>query len=246
MKKLYSLPVFFLFLGSCMAPRVVTKITPEAPEGHYAMGREYISLHSDRIEVELGYDGRQDGDLVFDFVVYNTTSDTLTIKPEDFYYVILDSTNAEPVPDSTWMALHAGKVMVHYDEAMENRKKEKGKNSFFGVLQAGVGILYNTTAFIATEDPGYLADALLHTVGTADQFISQDRMIREEMEMISEEKGLVQAEIFRVCEVPPGEAKNGYVYFPSHDKTGYYMFCFPIKDQLFQFVYKQQKELRYY
>jgi len=60
---------------------MVTQITPEAPEGNYAMGKEYISLSSDHIDVELGYDGMQGEDLVFDFVVHNTTSDTLTILP---------------------------------------------------------------------------------------------------------------------------------------------------------------------
>ena len=202
-------------------------MSPEAP-GHYAMGREYIALSNDHIDVELAYDGKQGEDLVFDFVVHNTTSDTLTILPADFYYVILESANAESFPDTSWMAVHPDKVMLHYDNAMENRKKEKSLNSFFGVLQAGVSILYNTTAFIATDNPGYLADAVLYTVGTADQYISQDRMIRE---------------IFRRCEVPPGEVANGYVYFPSHDSTAYYMFCFPIENQLFQFVYNQQKEL---
>ena len=243
MKCFYCLLVLILSLWSCTAPRVVTEINPEAPEGHYAMGREYISLSSDHIDVELGYDGMQGEDLVFDFVVHNTTSDTLTLLPEDFYYVILDSANAESVPHTSWMAVQPEKVMMHYAKALENSKKEKGVNSFLGILQAGAAILYNTTAFIATDNPGYLADALLYTVGTADQYISQDKMISEEMEMISEEKGLVDREIFRRCEVPPGEVANGYVYFPSHDSTACYMFCFPIENQLFQFVYNQQKEL---
>ena len=246
MKKIYSLSVLLLILWSCAAPRMVTQIIPEAPEGHFAMGREYISLSSDHIDVELAYDGKQGEDLVFDFVVHNTTSDTLAILPANFYYQVIDSANAESVPDASWMAVQPEKVMIHYDKAMENRKKEKGMNSFLGVLQAGAAILYNTTAFIATDNPGYLADAVLYTVGTADQYISQGKIISEEMEMISKEKGLVDKEIFRVCEVLPGEVASGYVYFPAHDNTDYYMFCFPIETQLFQFVYNQRKELQYY
>ena len=243
MTKIHLLLLSLLLFCACTAPRVVTQITPEAPGGHYAMGREYIPLESDHIDVELGYDGIQGEDLVFDFVVHNTTSDTLTILPADFYYLVLDSANAESSPDTSWMSVHPGKVMMHYDNVMENRKKEKGMNSFMGILQAGVGILYNTTAFIATDNPGYLVDAVLYTVGTADQFISQDRMISDEMGMISEEKALVDKEIFRACKVPPGEVVGGYVYFPKHDNTPYYMFCFPVENQLFQFVYNQRKEL---
>ena len=245
MKKFYCFSFLLLLCWSCMAPRVLTKITPEAPEGHFAMGREYISLGSDHIDVELGFDGMQDENLIFDFVVHNTTSDTLTIQPSDFYYVLLDSANAESSLENARMAVPPEKVMMYYDKTLENRKEEKGINSFLGVLQAGVGILYNTTSFIATDNPAYLADAVIQTLGTADQYFSQDRVITSEMEMIGEEKELVDKEIFRTCKVIPGSISSGYVYFPKHDDTRYYMFCFPVENQLFQFVYNQRKEIVY-
>ena len=237
--------VLFLFLWSCTAPRVVTQISPEAPEGNYAMGREYISLGNDGIDVELGFDGIYDAYLVFDFVIINGTEETLTIRPKDFYYVVLDSANANAAPHTPWMAVHPDKVLMHYDKTLEETKESKNLNSIFGILQAGVSIVYNTAGFIATENPGYIVDAVLQTVGTADQYISQDKMISSEMEMISEEKELVKEEIFRTCMVPPRTVTSGYVYFPLNEQTAYYMFCFPIGNQLFQFVYKQQKELIY-
>jgi hypothetical protein len=245
MKNIYYLPFFSLLLFSCAVPRVVTRITPEAEVGHIAMGREYIPLDSDQIGVELGYDGIQGENLVFDFVVHNTTLDTLSILPSDFYYVLLDSANEEPLTDTSWQAVQPESVLMHYDKTLEDRKEEKDINSFLGFIQAGVTILYNTTAFIATENPGYLADAVLQTVGTADQYISQSKMISSEMEMISEEKSLVDEEIFRACKVPPGTVVSGYVFFPKHENTAYYLFCFPIENQLFQFVYNQRREIVY-
>jgi hypothetical protein len=245
MKNIYSLWLLLLLFSSCSAPRVVTKMIPEAPEGHYAMGREYIPLESDHIGVELGYDGIQGENLVFDFVVHNASVDTFSILPKDFYYVVLDSANANAAPHTPWMAVHPDKVLMHYDKTLEETKEAKNLNSIFGILQAGVSILYNTAGFIATENPGYIVDAVLQTVGTADQYISQDKMISSEMEMVSEEKELVKEEIFRTCKVPPRTVISGYVYFPLHEQTAYYMFCFPIENQLFQFVYKQQKELIY-
>jgi len=245
MKKIYYLPVLILLLFSCTAPRVVTTITPEAAEGNYAMGREYISLESDQIVVELGYDGIQGDNLVFDFVVHNTTLDTLFVLPSDFYYVVLDSASAEAFPYTPWMAVHPDKVLMLYDKTLEDRKGAKSMNTLFGVLQAGVNIIYNTAGFIATENPGYIADAIFQTVGTADQYISQDKMISSDMELINEEKKVVDEEIFRTCEVSPGEVISGYVYFPKHENAPYYMFCFPIEKQLFQFVYNQRKALIY-
>jgi hypothetical protein len=239
MKKFTLLPVFILLLLSCTAPGVIAQITPEADEGYYAMGREYISLESDQIGVELGFDGTQGEELVFDFVVHNTTPDTLHILPSDFYYVVLESAVAEASSDTSWLAVSPDMVLLNYSSMLEERQEEKKRNSLLGIVQAGVGILFNTTAFFATDDPGYLADAVLHTAGTADQYVSQDKMISSEMEMISEEKVVVDEEIFRACEVPPGKVVNGYVYFPRHNKTPYYMFSFPIENQLFQFVYQQ-------
>jgi hypothetical protein len=43
----------------------------------------------------------------------------------------------------------------------------------------------------------------------------------------------------------PGTVISGYVYFPKYNNTDYYMFCFPIENELFQFVYNQRKMLVY-
>lgn len=245
MKSLFFLPLLLLLAFSCTSPRLVTKISPEAPEGHYAMGREYIPLSSDQIGVELGFDGIQSENLVFDFVVHNSSLDTLSILSDDFYYVTLDSANSIGASQTSWKAVHPDKVLLDYDRTLEETKEAKNMNSFFGILMASVNILYNTAGFIATENPAYIVDAVFNTVGTADQYIAQDKMIASEMTLISEEKELVDEEIFRTCEVPPATVTSGYVYFPLHENTAYYMFCFPIGNQLFQFVYKQQKELIY-
>jgi hypothetical protein len=221
-------------------------MVPEAPEGHFANGREYIPLESDQITVELGYDGLKGANLVFDFVVHNDTEDTLLIRPGDFYYVTLDSADAEASPHTPWMAVHPDKVMMQYDRELEEKEESKKINSIFGIVEAGVHVLYNTSGFIATRDPGFIADAVLQTVGTADHYVTQDRMIQSALDVISEEKALVGEELFRTCQVPPGMVMSGYVFFPRHDQTPYYMFCFPVQNRLFQFVYNQRKELVYY
>ena len=245
MHKIYLLPIFLLLAFSCTAPRVVTQISPEAPEGLFVNGREYIALESEQIEVELGFDGIQDEYLVFDLLVLNSSADTLSLNPSDFYYLVLDSANDYSSPHTPWMAVHPDKVLTYYEESLEERKKEKGLNTFFGILQASVSILYNTSGFIATENPGYIADAVLHTAGTAGQYISQDKEISSRMEMISEEKEVVREEILRNCVVPPATASSGYVFFPRNERAAYYMFCFPINNQLFQYVYNQRQALVY-
>lgn len=246
MKTIYIPILLFLLTCSCSAPRVVTTIIPEAKEGHYAMGREYIPLESDLVNVELGYDGIQGDNLVFDFVVYNASVDSLTIYPDSFFYVLLDSATAESSLENSWYSVNPDTVLAYYDHSLEERKKSKGLNTFFGVLQAGANILYNTSGFMATENPGFIVDAVFQTVGTAQQYVAQDKMIASEMQIISEEKELVKEEIFRTGKLAPGGTASGFVYFPVNEECSYYMFCFPMENELFQFVYKQKKEIVYW
>ena len=68
MKVLSKLALLLMVLTSCVTPRVHTQILPDAPEGKMAMGREYIPLSNDSIDVELGFDGIYGDQLVFDFL----------------------------------------------------------------------------------------------------------------------------------------------------------------------------------
>lgn len=236
---------FALFANSCVTPRVVSQLTPEAAEGHYEMGREYISLKNDSIEVELGFDGMHGENLVFDFVVINRTPQTLAINPSDFYYVLLDSALADTSKFPPRMAMHPERILHHYEETLEAREGIKEINAILGFLEAGIGLLANTTSFIATDDPGYLLDAVFGTLGTAGVYAVKDHQISEDIERIDSEWEVVNEEIFRLTEVPSGNVASGYVYFPGHPDAGYYMFCFPIEDQLFQFVYNHRKVVQY-
>ena len=241
----YFLWLLIVLNCSCTAPRVITKISPEAPEGHYANGREYIALEGDQIAVELGYDGLMGGHLVFDLVVHNGSGDSLNVWPAEFFYVVLDSADAETDFHASWTSVHPDTVLKLYDNRIMSREEAREKNTFLGILQASVDILYNTSGFLATEDPGFIVDAVFSTAGTAERYISQDKRISADMEMISEEKELVNEEIFRPAGIPAGKVRSGYVYFPLNEQCSYYMFCFPVGEQLFQFVYRQQKELVY-
>jgi len=246
MKKRATFLIATLVFASCTAPRVVTRLTPETPEGHYEMGREYISLSNDSLFTELGFDGFHGKNLVFDFVVVNKTDRSLSVHPSDFYYVILDSATADSSKLPQRMAIHPERILHHYQETLEERSTEKQVNSVLGFVDAGIGMIVNTTAFFATEDPGYIADAIFGTLNTAGHYVAVDHQINRDITMISEEKVIVQKEIFRNTTLPPGKVASGYIYFPWEDDARYLMFCFPVEDQLFQFVYHQQQEIQFY
>jgi len=245
MKVLNKLVLYFLMLSSCVAPRVHTQIIPDAPEGKLAMGREYIGLSNDSIDVELGFDGIYDQHLVFDFVVINRSPYELSINPSDFYYVVLDSATADSSKLPPRMAIHPERVLHQYDETYHSKEGEKKFNSIFGILETGFNVLLSASAFMASDNPGYIVDGVFSTLGTAQHYVAQDKEIEENMVLIQEEKDLVNEEIFRSCHLPPGKVISGYVYFPEDSDAVCYMFCYPIENQLFQFVYHQEKVVSY-
>ena len=98
-----------------------------------------------------------------------------------------------------------------------------------GFVEAGVGILSDASAFLSTENPVFIVDAVFNTVGIWEQVAGEKEIIREEM---------MQEEMMQEEELEAGEVTNGFVCFPGHPESTYLMFCFPIDDQEFQFVYQ--------
>jgi hypothetical protein len=234
------IPVIFLMTASCATPQSVTRLVPEAPEGRFEVGREYIPLHNDSVDTELGFDGRSGDFLVFDFVVVNGTRQPLKIDPSEFYFVIIDDPMADSSLLPSRMALHPDQVLQAYDSQLEKQENRKQVNKVFGFIDAGIGILATASAFAATDNPGYIADAVLQTIGTADHYLAADRMIGAQLESMNSEREVVREELFRPVELSPGRVANGFVYFPSPEARGYLMFCFPLQDRLFQYVYRQE------
>ena len=235
------LPVIVLISAFCATSQVFSQLIPEAPEGHYAQGREYIPLHNDSIEVELGYDGRSEEYEVFDFVVINRTSDTISVNPSEFYYVMLENPESDSSIFPACMAIHPERIMDYYDHQLKERENDKSVNTILGFIEAGIGLLASTTSFVHTDDPVYIVDAVFQTLGTAGQYVHADRMIGNGIESVRDEREIVRQEIFRQVQLPPGKVTCGFVYFPGNGEAAYLMYCFPVENQLFQFVYSQKR-----
>jgi hypothetical protein len=216
-------------------------LSPEAEEVCHEMGRDYVTLTNHDIQVELGFDGICDEYLVFDVVLLNRTNDSLPFDPTGFHYLLLDSSTALSSGLDPKMALDPEEVIQFYEDALEEYHSDKEINSVFGVIESGVGIIVAVSAFLASENPGYIADAVFNTVGTAGSYLSRDRQINSEMEQIEGEKKVVEEEILRPGVIPPNMVASGFVYFPQSDRKDFMMVCIPVREELFQFVYRQQE-----
>ena len=245
MKK-YYFPTILLFLF-CLPgfSQGVVRLVPEAPEGKFEMGREYILLNSDSIDLELGFDGMHGENLVFDLVIINRTPYDLEVDPADFYYMVLDSATALSSRLPARTAMHPDRIINHYDETIGRGQEDKEINALLGFLEAGIGLLCDASAYAATEDPAYILDAIFSTIETASSRLVHDFAITSEIETVRSEKEIVTEEIFRKGTIPPGKVLSGYLFFPENADAPYYMFCFPVDNQLFQFVYRQQREPDY-
>jgi hypothetical protein len=242
MKQLF----LFLFTVTVTFPLAAqnpgVNLIPEAPDGHFEQGREYITLSADSIHTELGFDGINDEQLVFDFVVINRSDQVIRIDPTEFYYVLLDSATADSSRLPPRMAMHPERILHRYDDRLESGQGVKEMNTIFGFIEAGIDLIASTTAYLTTEDPGFIADAIFSTLETAGYYVLRDELIGEDIDLIREEKEVVSEEIFRLTEIPPGKVVSGFVFFPEYSGSGYLMFCFPVGERMFHFVYRQQRD----
>lgn len=238
MKKIYLILVLLPGFLSLVISQETFRLQALAPAGHIVNGREYIPLSSEQLRVELAYDGTSEENLVFDLVVFNETGRKITVKPPGFYYVTLPDPDADSSQSPPCMAVNPGQVYKWYDRALEEQESHKSMNSFLGLVEAGVGILSGTAAFLSTDNPAYIVDAVFNTAGTAGHYISMNRQIEEEMDQTAAEKEMIHLEMMREGELEPGGITNGFVCFPGQPEGSYFMFCFPIDDQEFQFVYQ--------
>jgi len=215
------------------------RLEPLGPEGHLEMGREYLALSNDSILVELGFDGMFGDFFIFDAVIINQSTRPLEVDPAGFRYVILDSADAEASPLPPFMSATPDRILKYYHTHLETHENRRELNTVFGFIEGGLNLLADATAFLATEDPFYIVDAVIGSVGTAGYYMASDRAIGESAKRIREEEEVVKQELLRKGTIPPGKVLSGYVFFPGYDEPGYLMFCIPAEDQEFQFVYRQ-------
>jgi hypothetical protein len=141
MKKPISMIILAMGLTCSAEPQAVTILSPEAPEGHFEMGREYITLSNGNIGAELGFDGTCEENLVFDLVIFNNSGRPLSFDPSDFYYELLESADADSPMLPPRMARDPEEILDRYEEELEEAEMEKGFNTFLGFTRSGRPII---------------------------------------------------------------------------------------------------------
>ena len=194
-------------------------LEPYAPDGKIVNGREYIPLSNEKIKLELAYDCKLEEKLLFDLVVFNNTNQTITVSPSSFYYLGLDDPDADSSRFPARMALAPEQPYKWYDRSMEEPQYENTFASFM-------------------EIPNAFAEAFFGSAGTR----TPPRTYRSELERIDRLKETIREEMMQEMKMAPGEVVNGFVYFPCQKETETLLFCFPIDNLEFQFVYMQKRD----
>ncbi len=196
-------------------------LEPLAPDGKIVNGREYIPLSNEEIRLELAYDCKLEEKLLFDLVVFNNTNQTISLSPSSFYFLELDDPD-DPDADSSRfparMAVVPEQPYKWYDRSLDEPQQ---KNPFASFL----------------EIPNAFAEAFSGSAGTG----TPPRSYRSELERLDRLKETIRQEMMQEMKIAPGEITNGFVYFPCQKETDTLLFCFPIDNQEFQFVYTQKR-----
>jgi hypothetical protein len=162
------------------------------------------------------------------------------VDPADFYYLLLEHADADTSVMNPFAATRHEIILGQYAHFVDEQQSRKQVNTFLGVLETSLGLLSSASAFVTTENPAYIVDAVINTAGSAGQTIVQHQAMEAGMRDVYEEKQVVEKEIFRKGSIPPGKVLSGFVFFPVFHDPGHVMFCFPLEHQLFQFVYRQE------
>jgi len=221
MKKYYAFLTIFLGWNSIIFPQETFRLVPVAPVGIFVNGREYIPLSNDQIRVELGYDGTNGKSLVFDLVIMNQTGDTLSVDPLRFYYLSLDDPDSDSSGFEPRMASAPEREFQWYDQALTGEENSDIPYPFRGFMEAGIEFISAASAFLSAFDPDLVIESSFYQ---ADQDIGGDR---------------TELEWMRSLKLNPGEVSHGFISFPYHSDTDYFLFCIPLEDQEFQFVYQE-------
>lgn len=202
-------------------------------------GREYISLANGEIIAELAFDGQFESYYVFDLVLVNQGSQTLSVNPASFYYLHLDHEGADSSVLPPILAARPGRILEQYEAMLEQGQKNREIHTIFGFVDAGISAISAASAFFATDDPFALVDGIVHTAGTAEQYVSASREMDDQSDLLRMEMEVVKEEIMHKGSIPPGKVLSGFVFFPVFEEPGYLMFSIPVENKLFQFVYRQ-------
>lgn len=238
----YPTPVLilsFLFLVSCVAPRPVSRLTPHADKGHYKLGREYITLHNDNIYVIAAFDENREEDLVFDVIIMNRSDRTLEVDPANFYALVLENPSADSSVQPPLQAGDPEKVIMSIDRARAVEYAEKKTNAIWGVLEATAGVVSTAAAVTSGAEAGDVAREAFSTMESVGYHVLVEEEIEDRIHLINDDKLYWKNDVLRKNTLKPGTAVEGFVYFPRSVDAEYFMMCYPVGDQLFQFVYRQ-------
>ena len=230
----------FLVLASCVAPRPVSRLTPHAGEGYFQLGREFITLHNDGVYVIAAFEENRDEDLVFDVIVMNKSDRTIEVDPERFYALRLKEPAADSSHHPPLAAIHPENVLLNIDRSRAVEYAEKRTNVIWGVLEATAGVVSTVSAVASDAGPAHVAEEAAYTFETMGFHLARDAEIRDHMRLINDDKLYWKNDVLRKNTLAPGTAVEGFVYFPRDTDASWYMMCYPMGDQLFQFVYRQR------
>ncbi len=229
----------FLFLLSCVAPRPVSRLTPHADKGHYKLGREYITLQNDSIYVIAAFDENRQEDLIFDVIIMNRSDRTLELDPANFYALVLENPSADSSVQPPLRAADPEKVIMNIEKARAVEYAEKKTNAIWGVLEATAGVVSTAAAVASDADAGEVAWEAINTMEGVGYHLAVDQEIEDHLHLINDDKLYWKNDVLRRNTLKPGTVVEGFVYFPRSVDAEYYMMCYPLGDQLFQFVYRQ-------
>jgi hypothetical protein len=232
MKKLLHL--FFLlpiFLVSCSTQRIAV-LKPDVPT-QYVDREGFTTQKSDSLDVTFGYLFSTKDHLVFEVSVKNNGSDSVLVRPQDFYYQSVSFLDSNQLSSPLY-----AQSFKQITQKLDERARERNIKAAIAVIAVVATVVAIDAATSSNTHTSYRDYSFSVNTGIDLSYNFFDAMIYNQLSKKEAIKGMERSFMFP-RKIGKSEYHLGAVYFPRYDNATKLLYNFKAGGQDFKTLFKQ-------
>lgn len=228
---------FSYFLFSCAAPSPIIKLQPIEHNTKWNNGREFVIIEKDGIKIITSFYRNTEENLIFDFMIENTSSRSVLIDPSIFsIFAEKDSQTIE------FKAINPEDKIFEIDQS-QNKLIAANKNAWVGdILIEAVDL--TTTAIVAANDED---NSEIHfedySYRVSDRFAERENReyyFHNNIDNLVSARFIWENNTIRKTNLDPSYYLDGQIYFKRLDDFDNLNLKIPIGNNIFKIKFKQR------
>jgi hypothetical protein len=233
-------------LTSCVTPKPVVRLHPEPDPGKWFFGNQYTRSVAEGVEVIAAFEGVQQGLLVFDVEVVNTSDQELLVAPERAYYHPLnnqfDTLSKRGFP-LRFNAHDPETELLEVDKAVARAHAQYANQSIALLFLAAANVAANVATANQPRTEQQQQVRQMNNQAVWDgivglSYLNQAQYV-EKINFLNNAKINWAADPLRKTTLLPNESVRGRVYFDSYIPANYVEMVMPLANAQVRFLFRQ-------